>query len=129
MIIIKFIRLFLGCIIAALNWLTQGSKLKRTIESQQRVEQALQNLSLYQFNLCPFCIKTRRAMHKLNLPITLLDAKNDEVARQTLLEQGGRIKVPCLRIEEGNEVQWMYQSDAIINYLQNRFSKNELPQA
>ncbi len=129
MIIIKFIRLLLGSIIAIMDWITRGPKLKRTEQAQLQVEESLKSLSLYQFNLCPFCIKTRRAMHKLNLPIALLDAKNDEVTRQTLLEQGGRIKVPCLRIENGEEVQWMYESDVIINYLQNRFSNEALSQA
>ena len=32
--------------------------------------------------------------------VAMRDAKNNEQDRQTLLEQGGKIKVPCLRIEE-----------------------------
>ncbi|MBE1043526.1 glutaredoxin, partial [Escherichia coli] len=46
-------------------------KLQRSAEAQAEVERALRNLSLYQFRACPFCVKTRRAMHRLNLPMQL----------------------------------------------------------
>jgi hypothetical protein len=40
-----------------------------------------------------------------------------------LLEGGGQVKVPCLRITnaDGN-VEWMYESDDIISYLQKNFA-------
>ena len=56
------------------------------------------------------------------MPVTLRDAKNNEQDRQALLNEGGRIKVPCLRIEEAGKVTWMYESKAIIEYLDKRFS-------
>ncbi len=118
---ITFIRLLLGNIIALLNWLTRGKKLKRSLEEQQRVEAELKQMALYQFELCPFCIKTRRVLHKLNLPITLFDAKNDQSSRQELLQQGGKIKVPCLRIDQGDKFDWMYESDEIIQFLTAKF--------
>lgn len=126
---LKLIRLLLGNMIAFLDWITRGSKLIRTEQSQQQVEKELKQLSIYQFQLCPFCIKTRRAMHRLNLPIQLLDAKGDSQARQELLDQGGKVTVPCLRIESNKGTQWMYESTDIINYLQNRFSNEALSQA
>lgn len=119
----KFIRLLLGSIIAFFDLITRGSKLKRSKQAQQLVEKELQQLSIFQFKLCPFCIKTRRAMHKLNLPIELLDAKNDPTSRSQLLEKGGKIKVPCLRITEGKQVKWMYESNEIITYLTRRFQR------
>ncbi len=119
---LKLIRLLLGSIIAALDWVTRGSKLKRTSEAQNKVEEEIKALSIYQFRLCPFCIKTRRTLHKLNLPISLMDAKNDINARETLSEGGGKIKVPCLRIENNNETIWMYESNDIIKYLTQRFA-------
>jgi glutaredoxin len=119
---LKLIRLFLGSLIAFLNLLTRGSKLKRSAEAQAKVLAELKSLSLYQFTLCPFCIKVQRVMHKLNLPIETKDAKKDAVAREQLLSQGGKIKVPCLRIEEKGEVKWLYESDEINKYLKARFS-------
>jgi glutaredoxin len=118
---LRIIRLVLGSIIAFFDLITRGAKLKRSVEAQQMVEKKLKSLAIYQFKLCPFCIKTRRALHKLNLPIELFDAKNDVESRNKLLEHGRGIKVPCLRITEGNEVKWMYESNDIIRYLNNRF--------
>ena len=38
--------------------------------------------------------------------------------RQTLVNEGGRHKVPCLRIEKADDsVQWLYESTDIIAYL------------
>ncbi|MNU07741.1 hypothetical protein D3C72_2534790 [compost metagenome] len=53
--------------------------------------------------------------------MALRDAKNSETDRQTLLEQGGKIKVPCLRIVENGQTTWMYESKVIIGYLDKRF--------
>lgn len=119
---IKLIRLLLGNLIAFLNWLTRGVKKKRTDEQQKVVAEQAANLALYQFNLCPFCIKTRRVMHQLNLPIDLRDAKNDPKWRNELLQDGGKIKVPCLRIVEDQQVKWLYESNDINRYLKQRFN-------
>jgi glutaredoxin len=119
---LKLIRLLLGSIIAFFDVITRGPKLKRSPKAQSAVQAELSKLSLYQFKLCPFCIKVRRVMHKLNLPIETKDAKNDPEAREQLLSQGGKIKVPCLRIEENGEVKWLYESSDINRYLSTRFS-------
>lgn len=121
-ILINLIRNVLGVIMATLDLVTRGSKLKRTQEKQQEVNNALQQLSLYQFFACPFCIKTRRAMHKLNLPIETRSASEGSPHREELLAGGGRVKVPCLRIEQDGKVEWLYESSEIIRYLETRFS-------
>lgn len=120
--LIKALRLALGYIILFVDFITRPRKLKRTAEAQAAVEQAASGLALYQFRACPFCVKTRRALHKLNVPVALRDAMNDPQARQELEQQGGKIKVPCLRIEENGQSTWMYDSKAIIAYLDQRFA-------
>lgn len=120
--IVKALRVGLGQLIVFLDWISRPRKLKRDAAAQARVEQQARGLSLYQFHACPFCVKTRRTLHRLNVPVTLRDAKNNEQDRQALLEQGGKIKVPCLRIEEDGKTTWMYESKAIIDYLNQRFS-------
>lgn len=120
--LIKALRIGLGQIIIFLDFITRPRKLKRNAQEQARVESAAKGLALYQFNACPFCVKTRRTLHRLNVPVTLRDAKNDAVRRQELLEQGGKIQVPCLRIEEQGEVRWLYESKAIGAYLNQRFA-------
>ena len=119
---IKALRVGLGQLIIFLDFITRPRKLRRTAEAQAQVAEETANLALYQFNACPFCVKTRRAMHRLNLPIALRDAKNDEGHRAALLAGGGKIKVPCLRIEENGQSRWMYESNDIIAYLEKRFA-------
>jgi glutaredoxin len=120
-LLINLIRNLLGGLIAAIDYITRGTKLKRTSQAQQQVEAELQKLSLYQFFACPFCIKTRRAMYKLNLPIVKRNASEGSPYREELLQGGGKIKTPCLRIEKDDGVEWMYESSDIIRYLEKRF--------
>ncbi len=126
LMIVKALREGLGRLIVLIDFLTRPRKLKRTQAEQQQVSSEIANLSLYQFYACPFCVKTRRAMHRLNLPISTRDASQGSEHRQELEQEGGKVKVPCLRIEEGGETTWMYDSKAIIAYLDDRFGE---PQA
>lgn len=119
---IRLIRNTLGLIMVAVDLLTRGRKLQRTPSEQELVNEQVSELSLYQFFACPFCIKTRRAMHKLNLPIEMRDASQGSHYRAELLENGGKVTVPCLRIEQQGKVEWMYESSDIIRYLEKRFA-------
>ncbi len=119
----KALRNGLGCVIATIDQITRPPKKKRSIEAQAEVEAETDKMSLYQFHGCPFCIKVRRTMHKLNLPIQTLDINKDPVAEQELISGGGKRTVPCLRIEkEDGSIQWMYESQDIINYLESKFA-------
>ena len=120
--LIKALRNILGQLIIFIDFITRPRKLKRSAEAQAAVTQEASNLALYQFHACPFCVKTRRTLHRLNVPVALRDAKNDTQARQELEQQGGKIKVPCLRIEENGQSTWLYESKAIIAYLDQRFA-------
>ena len=117
----KIVRFLLGNIILVIDFVSRPRPQKRNKAAQAEVVKSVASLSLYQFQACPFCVKTRRAMRRLNLPISTVDAKQPEFRAQ-LLNQGGSAKVPCLRIEEGDEVRWMYESSAIISYLEQRYA-------
>ncbi len=119
--IISLIRNLLGGIIAFFDVITRGAKLKRTREAQQQVEKDAAGLTLYQFFACPFCIKTRRAMYKMNLPIVKRNASQGSPFRDELLQGGGKVQTPCLRVESDSGVEWLYESSAIISYLERRF--------
>lgn len=120
--IIKALRLGLGQLIVLGDLATRPAKMKRAPADQAAVEQAAGNLALYQFKACPFCVKIRRKLHALNVPVALRDAKNDATARSELESQGGKIQVPCLRIEENGQSTWLYESKAIAAYLNQRFA-------
>lgn len=125
-VLMKFIlgavRQILGHLISLIDLLTRGRKLKRNDERQKNIEQELSTMSLYQFYACPFCIKTRRALHKLNLPIKTRSASTGSPFRHELEQGGGKVQVPCLRIEKNGISEWMYESSAIIEYLEQRFA-------
>lgn len=118
----RIVRMILAPILLFLNWITTPRGVKRPADLQQQIDQQTAGLSLYQFKACPFCIKVRRTFKRHSLKVETRDAKNDEKIRQELLEQGGKIKVPCLRIEENDKVEWLYDSNAIVEYLQGRFA-------
>jgi len=118
---LKLLRWVIGRIILLLNFIFTPRSVKRDEEEQAKIDQRSQKLALYQFEACPFCVKVRRSMKRNALKIELRDARNDEQHRQELEQQGGRVKVPCLRIEkEDGQVEWMYESKDIINYLESK---------
>lgn len=119
----KTLRLVLSPVILLLNKLTTPRGITRDPEQQQQIDAATRQLALYQFRSCPFCIKVRRAAKRLSLNIEQRDALHDPTHRTALLEGGGEVKVPCLRITENDgQVRWLYESDEIIAYLQTRFA-------
>ncbi len=123
----KLIRWLLGRIILLVNALTPPKSLKRTAEQQQQVDKQTQHLALYQFQACPFCVKVRRQMKRLALNIECRDAKSDLQHQADLQAGGGRVKVPCLRIDKRNEqgeleTIWMYESSDINAYLAKQFA-------
>ncbi|AKX44800.1 glutaredoxin [Thiopseudomonas alkaliphila] len=122
--LVKALRNGLGQIIIFADWVTRPKKKQRSAAEQQQVDQAVQGFQLYQFHACPFCVKVRRKMHELNVSIELKDAKNDPLARAELEQQGGKIQVPCLKMLDSatGEVTWLYESKAIVEFLENRFA-------
>ncbi len=121
-LLLKAFRNGLGAIIAFVSWIIPVNKVKRTVEQQKEVDAQTENIELYQFFGCPFCIKTRRAIRHLNLNIIARDAQNRQgVFRAELLKETGKTQVPCLKITENGKVEWMSETVKIIEYLEKRF--------
>jgi glutaredoxin len=115
------IRWILGRIILLLNAIFAPKQRKRSADEMAKISQQVQGLALYQYEACPFCVKVRRAMRRQNLPIQTVNAKQDE-HKQVLVNHGGKLQVPCLRIEKDGQVKWLYESSTIINYLNDEFA-------
>lgn len=119
----RFVRVVLTPVMVISETLTTPNPMQRSAPGQAQIDAACQQLALYQYRGCPFCIKVRKEIRRLNLPIEMRDPQQVEAHRAELLEGGGRLKVPCLRIQdEQNDVQWMYESDDINRYLNERFA-------
>lgn len=119
----KALRVLLGPVMLLWEFIARPRGLKREPELQKAIDQQCQDLALYQFSTCPFCINVRQEMRRLSLNIEKLDAQRDLTHREKLLQGGGAIKVPCLKIS-GTDQQtlWLYESGAIIAYLNKRFA-------
>ncbi len=73
---------------------------------------------LYHFSGCLFCIKVRIVLWWMNIKLPLKDIMFHPSFRSELVSGGGKGQVPCLSIEnEQGEIQWLYESTDIINYL------------
>lgn len=119
----KSLRIVLIPFMLLWEFVTTPRGIVRAVAVQQQVDQQSRNLVLYQFKTCPFCIKVRREINRLSLPIELRDAQKNMQHRAELLQGGGAIKVPCLQIrDEHGNVQWMYESSDINQYLKTRFA-------
>ncbi len=115
----SLIRSILGTLILILDRLFSPTPIQRSTENQARLEAELRKPQLYQFEACPFCVKVRRTMRRLNLPIELRDARKDTIYGQELAREGGMMQVPCLKITEtGQKARWLYESSDIIEYLE-----------
>jgi len=118
----RSIRILLIPFMHLFEFITTPKGVVRSAAAQEEVDRQSRNLVLYQFKTCPFCIKVRREIKRLSLPIELRDAQKNQQNRAALLQGGGQVKVPCLQIkDEQGKVQWMYESTAINQYLHQRF--------
>lgn len=123
--IFKPIRWVLGQIIIFIDWATRPKPLQRSPEKQAKVDAQTKNMALYHFQMCPFCVKTRRQIRRLGLNIENRDARNDPKWNQELIDEGGKYQVPCLKLtKDDGSVVWMYESTEINKYLEERYEDN-----
>lgn len=119
----KFIRITLGGLIVLADKLFPPRPQKLSTDQKNKITEEAQSLALYQFASCPFCIKVRRQGKRLNIPLETRNILDNEDWHTELETEGGKRKVPCLRIEdESGKVEWLYESSAINNYLTERFA-------
>ena len=100
--------------------------LQRSEPEQLRIDSQTAKLALYHYSSCVFCAQVKNVIAALNVKIELRDILQDSDHRRELIVQGGRSTVPCLRIDtDTGEVQWMYESRDIMQYLIDRFAPTQ----
>lgn len=120
----KSLRSVLGPVMLLKETLTRPQGVVRSQAGQDSVDQSCRALALYQYKTCPFCIKVRQEMRRLSLNISKVDAQAESPARSELTQQGGKAKVPCLKItDEAGNSHWLYDSEKIIAYLRSHFAQ------
>jgi len=79
-------------------------------------------LKIYNLHGCPFCKKVREAMIDLDLDATYYPCPRDGPEyRPFVREDGGKAQFPYLVDENTEPVTKMYESDAIIEYLYEKY--------
>ena len=119
----KTLRILLGPFMLLWEVVSSPRGITRPADEQQRIDEETTKLALYQYSTCPFCIKVRRTIKQLSLNIEFRDVRRDPRHREALILGGGRVQVPCLRIDNDDKTStWIYESDDINQYLQDHFS-------
>ena len=81
----------------------------------------VETYQLFQYESCPSCYRVRQFLEVNGIDLEFRDTLLDVHARSELMEGGGSTSVPCLRIQRGPQVLWLYESLDIIGYLGTRF--------
>ena len=79
-------------------------------------------LTLYVKTGCAYCAKVLAAGEELGLTFDLKNVADEGISEE-LIERGGKRQMPYL-VDEEKQVE-MYESDAIVEYLHQRFGNKE----
>ena len=85
----KTLRIILGPVMLLKEKLTRPKGIVRSEAAQQSADMQCQNLALYQYKTCPFCMKVRQEMTRLSLNIQRVDAQPPGADRDILTREGG----------------------------------------
>ncbi len=80
----------------------------------------IDGLSLYHLPTCLFCWRVRFAAWRMGVSLPMKNLMLSPTAQRELVNEGGSMQVPCLRIEEAGVVRWLYESADIIAYLKKK---------
>lgn len=95
---------------------------ERSQREQQRVDRIAATLTLYTRNHCSECFNLLRQLKKLNVSITVKNIRRCHIYEKELLAAGQSSNIPCLRIEQGQDVQWVSQVDEIVRFFDQKFA-------
>lgn len=78
-------------------------------------------VTLYIKSTCPFCRRVLAVVDRLDLECDIKDITTDDAILAELEAHGGKTQVPYLVDEATGEA--MYESDAIVSYLQKQYGQ------
>ena len=115
------LRKTLGSFLSLFDWLYRPEPIMRTEKESRKLAKATSGLALYDYQGCVASRKTRHEIYRLNIDIERRDIEKCSIHQDALLTEFGKLKAPCLRIEEKGEVQWISESEKILYFLNDRF--------
>lgn len=83
----------------------------------------MKQLTLYQFENCPYCAKVRTKLNLMRLEYQQINVPRDREnsLRKELFKKSGVPTVPVLKIINDDEEIYIGESDEIINYLKRSY--------
>lgn len=109
-----------GRLFLLLDWLSRTAPAPRSDQELRLLSREFRGLALYERRDCPDCVRARRLVRHWNLPLESRDVRKSQVHRDALLAGLGRLRTPCLRVEEGGLVRWLEEPEEILGYLAER---------
>ncbi len=94
----------------------KGGRVRPGHEAREQPEQLL---ALYNMEASPYCRKVRETLNELNLDYRVENVGKLSARRPELVERGGEMMVPYL--VDPNTDTAMYESDAIVDYLESTY--------
>ncbi len=91
--------------------------IKKTYK-QRNILQDMQ-ITLFQFETCPFCVKVRDKLAELSIDYEKVNVERDreDPLRKKLLEKSGVGTVPVIRVVDENGEKYIGDSGRIIDFL------------
>jgi glutaredoxin len=86
--------------------------------NSSEVTPGYEGLTLYHRKTCPFCRYVASYLKSKQLVLATRDITMRAAYAEELIKQGGKRQVPCLRIEQGSKVKWLYESADIVAYIE-----------
>lgn len=94
----------------------------RTPKEQNSIDRESRRMQLYFSRHCPSAVSVRRHCLKLGLRIVEKDVDRVDCFRNELINGGGASLIPCMRVEGKEKTHWLYGEEAILEYVNSRFS-------
>ncbi len=104
-----------------LDCLFKPQPIERSEQEVRRLAKETSCIALYNYKGCSASRLARREIRRLNVEIECRDFSKCSIHQDKLLAEYGKLKSPCLRIEEKGEVRWLDEPDAIVHFLHERF--------
>ncbi|MGA1740775.1 MAG: glutaredoxin [Pseudohongiellaceae bacterium] len=119
---LKFtIRKIIDSFLSLFDWFNRPQPIARSEEESRKLAKATSGLALYDYKGCMASRKTRHEIRRLNIDIERRDIGKCTIHQDNLLAEFGKLKAPCLRIEEKGEVHWIDEPEKIVFFLHDRF--------
>ena len=115
------IRKFVDSLLSLFDWFSRPQPISRSEEESKRLAKATSGLALYDYKGCVASRKARHEIRRLNIDIERRDIGKCSIHQDNLLAEFGKLKAPCLRVEEKGEVHWIDEPEKIVFFLHDRF--------